>query len=150
MISRLTRCASARWGPYASNLRATTLWITIATIHSIARTAAIAVPGRAHRALAQRVNREIAPSDRLLVVAVPNNVRTQLLYYLRHPAEIVNEPQETATAVTKGADTWLLAPAAARDALAHLGSLEVVDRSEGLLGHHREADRLTLFRLRAG
>jgi 4-amino-4-deoxy-L-arabinose transferase-like glycosyltransferase len=103
-----------------------------------------------HRALAQRVNREVAASDRLLVIAVPNNVRTQLLYYLRHPTEIVNEPQAAASAVTKGSDTWLLAPAAARDALGRLGSLEVIDRSEGLLGHHREADRLTLFRLLAG
>jgi 4-amino-4-deoxy-L-arabinose transferase-like glycosyltransferase len=102
-----------------------------------------------HRALARRVNHEIAPGDRLLVVAVPNNVRTQLLYYLRRPTEIADEPQVAATAVTKGSDTWLLAPAAAREALGRLGSLDVVDHSEGLLGHHQEADRLTLFRLRA-
>jgi 4-amino-4-deoxy-L-arabinose transferase-like glycosyltransferase len=103
-----------------------------------------------HRALAQRVNREITAGAPLLVVAVPNNVRTQFLYYLRHPTQIVEEPKAAATALTKGSDTWLLAPAAARDALGRLGSLEVVDRSEGLLGHHQEADRLTLFRLRAG
>jgi 4-amino-4-deoxy-L-arabinose transferase-like glycosyltransferase len=102
-----------------------------------------------HRALAQRVNREITPGARLLVVAVPNNVRTQLLYYLPSATEIVDEPQAAATALTKNSDTWLLAPAAARDALSRLGSLEVIDRSEGLFGHHQEADRLTLFRLRA-
>jgi len=103
-----------------------------------------------NRALAQRANAEITPGARLLVVAVPNNVRTQLLYYLRHPAAIVDEPQGAATALPKDSDAWLLAPASAREALGRLGSLEMVDRSERLLGHQQEADRLTLFRLRAG
>jgi len=102
-----------------------------------------------NRALAQRANAEIPPGARLLVVAVPNNVRTQLLYYLRHPAAIVDEPQGAATALPKDSDAWLLAPASAREALGRLGSLEIADRSERLLGHQQEADRLTLFRLRA-
>jgi 4-amino-4-deoxy-L-arabinose transferase-like glycosyltransferase len=103
-----------------------------------------------HRALAQRANGEIPSGARFLVVAVPNNVRTQLLYYLRHPADIVDEPQGAAKALPKGSDAWLLAPASAREALGRLGSLEMIDRSERLLGHQQEADRLTLFRLRAG
>jgi 4-amino-4-deoxy-L-arabinose transferase-like glycosyltransferase len=102
-----------------------------------------------HRALARRLNDAITPGASLFVVAVPNNVRTQFLYYLRHPAEIVDAPQALEKALQKSADTWVLAPASAQAALGQLGAPEVVDRSEGLLGHQSEADRLTLFRLRA-
>ncbi len=102
-----------------------------------------------HRALAQRLNVEITPGASLFVVAVPNNVRTQLLYYLRHPAEILDGPHALEKALQKGTETWVLAPASAQVALGQLGALEVVDRSEGLLGHQSEADRLTLLRLRA-
>src|SRR5262245_52670608 len=42
-----------------------------------------------NRALAERLNGEMTAGARLFVVAVPNNVRTQLLYYVRHPTEIV-------------------------------------------------------------
>jgi hypothetical protein len=62
----------------------------------------------------------------------------------------VDELQGAATALPKGSDAWLLAPASAREALGRLGSLEMIDRSERLLGHQQEADRLTLFRLLAG
>jgi 4-amino-4-deoxy-L-arabinose transferase-like glycosyltransferase len=101
-----------------------------------------------NRALAQRANAAITSGARLLVVAVPNNVRTQLLYYLRHPAEIVDAPQAAATALPKDSDAWLLAPASMREALGGLGPVEVIDQSEGVLGHQKEEDRLTLFRVR--
>ncbi len=101
-----------------------------------------------HRALAQRLNGEIAPGARLFVVAVPNNVRTQILYYIRHSTEIVEEPQALEQLLPKGSEAWIVAPDSARRALGRLGTAEVVDRSERLLAHQRDPDRLTLLRLR--
>jgi 4-amino-4-deoxy-L-arabinose transferase-like glycosyltransferase len=103
-----------------------------------------------HRALARRVNGEITPGARLFLVAVPNNVRTQLLYYLRHPTEVLDEPHALERRLGRGSEAWVLAPESARGGLTRLGTVEVVDRSERLLAHQSEADRLTLLRLRAG
>jgi hypothetical protein len=103
-----------------------------------------------YRALALRLNCEVTPGARLFVVGVPNNVRTQLLYYIRRPTEVVDEPQLLEGVPAKGSEVWVLAPKSARDALDRIGATEVVDRVERLLGHHEEPDRLTLLRLRAG
>jgi 4-amino-4-deoxy-L-arabinose transferase-like glycosyltransferase len=102
-----------------------------------------------NRALAERLNGEMTTEARLFVVAVPNNVRTQLLYYVRHPTEIVDEPQALGPLLGKNAEVWVLAPESARGALGHFGTVEVVDRSAGILGHQDEEHRLTLLRLRA-
>jgi 4-amino-4-deoxy-L-arabinose transferase-like glycosyltransferase len=103
-----------------------------------------------NRAFAERLNGEMAAGARLFVVAVPNNVRTQILYYVRHPTEVVDEPKALEPMLAKDADVWVLAPESARGALGEFGAVEVVDRSEGLRGHQDEAHRLTLLRLRAG
>jgi 4-amino-4-deoxy-L-arabinose transferase-like glycosyltransferase len=102
-----------------------------------------------NRALAERLNGEMTTGARLFVVAVPNNVRTQLLYYVRHPTNIVDEPQALGPLLGKNAEVWVLAPESARGALGHFGTVEVVDRSAGILGHQDEEHRLTLLRLRA-
>jgi 4-amino-4-deoxy-L-arabinose transferase-like glycosyltransferase len=102
-----------------------------------------------NRALAQRLNGEVTAGARLFVVAVPNNVRTQLLYYVRHPTEIVDEPRALGPALGKDVEVWVLAPESTRSALGQLGTVEVIDRSAGLLGHQDEGHRLTLLRLRA-
>jgi 4-amino-4-deoxy-L-arabinose transferase-like glycosyltransferase len=103
-----------------------------------------------HRALAQRLNDEMSRGARLFVVAVPNNVRTQILYYIRHPTEVVDEPQALERVLAKGSEVWVLTPESARVGLSHFGAVEVVDRSERLLAHQNDSDRLTLARLRAG
>ena len=83
------------------------------------------------------------------MVAVPNNVRTQLLYYVRHPTEIVDEPRALGPVLAKNAEVWVLAPESVRGAIGRFGTVEVVDRSAGVLGHHDEEHQLTLLRLRA-
>jgi 4-amino-4-deoxy-L-arabinose transferase-like glycosyltransferase len=103
-----------------------------------------------HRALAQRLNDEMSAGARLFVVAVPNNIRTQILYYIRHPTEVVDEPQALERVLAKGSEVWVLTPESARVGLSHFGAVEVVDRSERLLAHQKDSDRLTLVRLRAG
>jgi 4-amino-4-deoxy-L-arabinose transferase-like glycosyltransferase len=102
-----------------------------------------------NRALARRLNGEMTAGALLFVVAVPNNVRTQLLYYVRHPTEVVDEPKALGPVLAKDAEVWVLAPESARCALGQFGTVQVVDRSEGLLGHQDEEHRLILLRLRA-
>jgi 4-amino-4-deoxy-L-arabinose transferase-like glycosyltransferase len=102
-----------------------------------------------YRALAWRLNGEMTQGARLFVVAVPNNVRTQILYYIRHPTEIVDRPVALERELSPGSEVWVLAPASARVALAQLGTVEVVDRLERLLRHQNEPDRLALLLLRA-
>jgi hypothetical protein len=51
--------------------------------------------------------------------------------------------------LAKNAEVWVLAPESARGALSRFGTVEVVDRSAGILGHQDEEHRLTLLRLRA-
>ncbi|HSD11482.1 MAG TPA: glycosyltransferase family 39 protein [Candidatus Binatia bacterium] len=103
-----------------------------------------------YRALAQRLNGEMTPGARLFVAAVPNNVRTQILYYIRRPTEVVEELQLLEQMLATVREAWVLAPASARGALDQLGTVEVVDGLERLLAHQDEPDRLTLLRLRAG
>lgn len=104
-----------------------------------------------HRDLARRLPGKVPPQSPLLVVAVPNNVRTQLLYYVRQPAKIVDDPATLRSMLASdAAEAWILTPAAAHGSLTRLGTVEVVDRAAGTLAHQRDADRLTLVHLRIG
>ncbi len=103
-----------------------------------------------HRELARRLNGEVAPGARLFVVAVPNNVRTQLLYYIRHPTEIVDEPQSLQQLLAKDSEAWVVAPDSVRSVLGQFATAEVVDRAERVLAHQSDPDRLTLLRLQMG
>ena len=105
---------------------------------------------RAHRELAQRSNRELPSQSTLFVVGVPNNTRTQLLYYVRHPMRIVDEAARLEAWRARGpSEAWVLAPQSVLEPLGKIGTVEVVDRSQEPLAPEREAGRLTLLRLRA-
>jgi 4-amino-4-deoxy-L-arabinose transferase-like glycosyltransferase len=105
---------------------------------------------RPHRELAERVNRELPPDAELLLVGVPNNVRTQILFYLRRPVRLVDEASAAAPSLPSGRAAWMLAPAADQAALERLGRVEITDRSAKLLSHQDEGERLTVFRVSRG
>lgn len=101
------------------------------------------------RELARRLSSEVPAGAPLFLVAIPNNVRTQLLYYVRRPVEIVGDARALGRELSPAAtEAWIVTPESTRTDLRRLGEVAILDRAPTRPGRSREADRLTLMRLR--